>query len=313
LLDRNPLNSGAPDSPEPAASGALQVPPPEVLAPDNKPYGAGRYIGVLPDGTPVPRKKKEDCRPSRTDEYRAQRLERTRYRTRQRKAGRRPGWWSPDGVMAKLREGLPVYAIIDEARKDAGNRISLSSLHADVRGWRKALPAFDRDYKEMLALVPNGVLPEEVWDAFFEAMAEFEGKVEHACAALGLGVGPVYAMLDSRNGKTYNKRFAERFRIAEAPRMGVIRTKYLRHAENGDGDKTVQQAILEVAMPAMHGRKKTIAVEGGIDLRLERQSMEQAVARERALFAGREEKQLPAVPEPITIDVAALAVKESVG
>lgn len=301
-----------PAAPEGTVSGQLQVPPPEVLAPDGKPFGVGRYIGVLPDGTPVPRKKKENCRPSRTDEYRAQRLAQTRYRTRQRKAGRRPGWWNPDGVMARLREGLPVYAIIDQARKDAGNRISLSSLHADIRGWRKALPAFDRDYKEMLALVPNGVLPEEAWDAFFDAMAEFEGKVEHACAALGLGVGPVYAMLDSRNGKTYNKKFAERFRIAEAPRMGVIRTKYLRHAEDGDGDKNVQQAILEVAMPALHGRKKTVTVEGGIDLRLERQSMEQAAARERALFSGREEKQLPAAPEPITIDVAALAVKESV-
>lgn len=306
------MNPSEPAALEETGSGELQVPPPEVLAPDNKPYGVGRYIGVLPDGTPVPRKKKEDCRPSRTDEYRARRLERTRYRTRQRKAGRRPGWWNPDGVMAKLREGLPVYAIIEEARKDAGNRIALSSLHTDIRAWRQKLPAFDRDYKAMLALVPNGVLPEEAWDAFFEAMAEFEGKVEHACAALGLGVGPVYAMLDARNGKTFNKKFAERFRIAEAPRMGVIRTKYLRHAENGDGNPSVQEKVLENAMPGLHGRKKTIAVEGGIDLRLERQSMEQAVARERALFSGREEKQLPAASEPITIDVAALAVKESV-
>jgi len=136
--------------------------------------------------------------------------------------------------------------------------------------------------------------------------------VEHACAALGLGTGPIYAMLDSRNGKTFNKKFADRFRIAEAPRIGVIRTKFFRHAEQGDGNPKVQQAVLEVAMPALHGRKKTVAIEGGIDLRVERLALEQAAVRERALFAGREDRMLPATPDPITIDVAALAVKESV-
>lgn len=293
-----------------AESGPVRVPPPDVLAPDGKPYGAGRYIGLTASGLPIPRKKKENCRPSRTDEYRAQRLERTRYRTRQRKAGRRPGWWNPDGVMAKLRDGLPVYAIIEEARKDAGNRISLASLHNDIKGWRKLLAAFDRDYKEMLALIPDGVLPEEAWEAFFDAMAEFEGKVEHACAALGIGTGPVYAMLDSRNGKTYSKKFADRFRIAEAPRMGVIRGKFLNHAENGAGDPQVQRAVLEAAMPALHGRKKTLEVQGGIDLRMEAQAQAQQTARERALFAGREPAALPAAPEPVTLELVGELVKE---
>lgn len=307
----------APNEPEsgaPKNRHAIHVPPPDVLAPDGKPFGEGKYIGLTALGLPVPAPRPSPANTitpweGRTDEYRAGRDAYARYRNSQRKASRRPGWWNPNGVMDRLLDGEHITDLIQEAVKDCGGRVKMRILYRELAHWKRVLPAFKRDYERATNLYDRDCLPEKHWDAFFRAMREAKGKMEHACAMLKIGQKVVLGMLDPAFKGTYNKKFAERYRLAELERMAPIRARLLDGADSDDADPKVQLAVLENALPALHGKKKTVAVEGGIDLRLEAAAAEQQTARERALFAGREPKALPAAAEPITIDVTALAVK----
>lgn len=288
----------------------------EIVYPDGKTAEDGsRYIGLTNDGLPIPER-----RPSppgtytpwegRTDRYRAVRDAKTQYRNRQRKASRRPGWWSPNGVIERLEDGEKVTDIIQEAVKACGGAVKLRILFRDIQRWKKMIPEFKADYERATHLYEGGALPPSRWDLFFKTMAAFDGKVEMACAALGIGAKVIYGMIDPQFKATYRKDFAERFKRAELDRMAPIRSRLLNNAESERADPKVQLAILEAAMPALHGKKKTLAVEGGIDLRMEQQAAEQQTVRERALFAGRKPHALPEHSEPITIDVVGELVKE---
>jgi hypothetical protein len=285
------------------------------IAPDGKLFGEGRFIGVTDGGLPIPRSRpspphtkrnSEDGGPDvfpRSDEYRARRAAWDLYRSRQRKASRRPGWWSPNGVIDRLEDGESITTIIEQAVKDCGGRVKLRILFRDLQKWKKLVRGFKEDYQRATHLYDAGQLPQSRWELFFKTMAAFDGKVEMACAALGIGAKVVYGMLDPQFKATYSKPFAEQFKRAELQRMAPIRAQLLNNAEKPNADPKVQLAVLENAMPALHGKKKTVAVEGGVDLRLRNAATEQQAQRDRALFAGREPKALPAAVEPATIDV----------
>lgn len=291
--------------------------PPSPVMPDGKRIGEGsRYIDVTPAGLPVPRFKPSGGTPGpeprwegRTDEYRAKRDAYRRYRAAQRKAAKRPGWWGPEGIIERLAEGMRVGEVVEQALKDCGFRMKLRALHLDIEKWKKLIPEFKADYERCQKLLSSGALPKEHWDVFFRAMAEYDGKVEHAAAALGIGKGVIYSMIDARNGKVYSAEFERRFRMAEAERMGSIRTKLLNHAESAAGDPKIQAAILEASMPALHSKKKTVVVEGGIDMRLTAGAVEQQEARSSALFAGRRQA-LGEGGSGAVIDVTPVPVKE---
>lgn len=270
--------------------------PRSPIMPDGERIGEGsRYIGVTASGLPVPPFKPSGGSPGpeakwagRTDEYRAKRHAYAQYKTRQRKAAKRPWWWNPDGVMERLEEGYRIGEIVEMAIKDCGGRVKLRILHRDIEKWKKLLPAFKEDYAKAMKLFTGGALPKEKWDLFFQAMAEYDGKVEHAAAALGIGKGVIYSMIDSRNGKVYSAEFERRFRMAEAERIGTIRSKLLAKAEGDLGNDKVRLAVLEASMPGLHSKKKTVVVEGGLDMRLSAGAVEQQEARQSALFAGRQ-------------------------
>lgn len=279
-------------------------------------------MGITREGMPIPKIKSAthvvrnplDGGPDvfyRTNQYRAARDACTRYRRSMSKASKRPGWWSPNGVIERLEDGESISQILEKAVADCGRRVKVRILFRDLARWKKLIPGFKEDYKRATHLYQGKSLPESRWDLFFKTMETFDGKVELACGALGIGAKVIYGMLDPQFKTTYSKEFAERFRRAELDRMAPIRARLLNKAEREDADPKIQLAVLETAMPALHGKKKTVAVEGGLDLRLQASSEEQRAQRNRALFAPPEPpKALPAAAEPITIDVIAEAVKE---
>lgn len=286
------------------------------FAPDGKRFGEGRYIGVTDRGLPIPEFSRGGNHdtvshwPGRTDEYRAQTDAYRRYRSAQRKNSRRPGWWSPNGVIERLEDGESITTILEAAVKDCGRTVKLRILFRDLQKWKKLIPGFKDDYRRATHLYEGGQLPQSRWDLFFKTMAAFEGKVEMACAALGIGAKVIYGMLDPQFKATYSKSFAEQFKRAELQRMAPIRAQLLNNAERPGADPKVQLAVLENAMPALHGKRKTVAVEGGVDLRLRDAAAEQQLQQDRALFQGREPKALPAAEEPITVEVIGELVKE---
>lgn len=304
------------------AEPSWYVPPPDIAAPDGKPFGVGKYIGITAEGKPIPRLRETppeakrnpfDGGPDvfyRSNEYRACRDATMRYRNSQRRASRRPHWWSPNGVIEKLEDGESITQILEQAVADCGRRVKVRILFRDLARWKKLVPGFKEDYKRATHLYQGQTLPESRWEMFFKAMEAFEGKVELACGALGIGAKVIYGMLDPQFKETYNKTFAERYRRAELDRWGPIRASMLNKLERPDADPKVQLAALATAMPALHGTKKTVAVEGGLDLRLHNAAEEQLAQRNRALFPAAPARSLPAAPEPVTIDVVAEAIKE---
>jgi hypothetical protein len=292
------------------------IPEEGYLFPDYKPLGESRYIGLTPEGLPIPKRKPSPPHtkkpwPGRINQYRAKYDAKTRRRRAQRMASRRPDWWSPNGVIERLENGERICQIVEQAEKDSGRRVKLRVLFRDLSRWKKMVKGFKEDYRRAQHLYQGNQLPKSRWGLFFKTMEAFDGKVEVACAALGIGAKVIYGMLDPQFKTTYSKDFAELFRRAELDRMAPIRSQLLNKAERPDADPKVQLAVLEAAMPALHGKKKTIDVKGGIALRLERAAEEQRAASIRALSSGREQKALPAAPEPVTVEIVAEAVKEA--
>lgn len=284
------------------------------IMPDGKPLGESKIIGWTADGLPIPRPNPSPPNTKtpwegRTDEYRAKRYARAQYRSAQRKAAKRCGWWNKDGVLEHLRNGEAFSDIVEKAVRDAGNRTTIATLYGDIRQWRRADPEFDAAFKEA-SLLKTGVLPEDKWDLFFQAMADMDGKVELACKSIGIGQSLVYALLDPRNPKFFSQDFADRFRKEEGERAANVRSKLWRNAERGDGDPKTQLAVLETALPHLHGKKRSIEVTGGIDHRLTSALQDQRSTRARALFAGREQQALPAHEEPITVEIVGEVVRE---
>lgn len=228
------------------------------------------------------------------------------YRRRQLAAARRPGWWNQDKVLERLCSGETVAYIVDEAVRNAGFRVQVAALYEDIKAWRKE-ESFDAAWREgEQRRLPDGSFKKDWVDAFFQAMDEFDGNMLTACKAIGIRPHMPMSMLDPRNKGVYDEVFADRFRILESERLSRIREKFFRHAERGDGDPKVQEAILKSHLPHLHNPKTQVEVTGRIQQEhtMSPELLAAAQGRTRSLFGGRQHL-LPAASEPIVLDITA--------
>lgn len=224
----------------------------------------------------------------------------------------RPEWWNPEEVLRRLQEGQYVGLICQEGAAEIDGEVSTKTLRADVSQWAESATWGEQFKAALKILRPDGkggiTIGKEWYEEFFVAMDACEGDAELACEACGVSYGIVLALLDRRN-KCHDKDFAERFRIAEAPRVGKVRSKYFKHAIDGDNYK-VQEKILESHLPHMHSGKQEVHVSGGVDVThgmspaMSAAVMAASQNRTRALFAGREPAALPAHDEGRVIDIS---------
>lgn len=226
----------------------------------------------------------------------------------------RPNWWGQEAVLARLQDGEYVGDICRLASEEMDrleSPISVRTLRADISTWSESA-SWGEQFQKALKLWYNdnhgALLLSKSWhDEFFMAMEARSGKAEDACVSCGVGYGIVLSLMDRRN-KCYDKIFHERFRVAEAERIGVIRGQYLQYAEDPQNDERtrlkVQQTVLETHAPTLHGSSKEIHVSGsvdhshthGLDSGLAQEVVMASMARTRALHHGRQ-GALNAVPE----------------
>lgn len=241
----------------------------------------------------------------RTPEYQAKRAVKAAHRRDARKDSKRPGWWSPEGLLERLQSGERLIHVVEQAVKGAGGRISTRALHQDIKDWKGEFEGFADRYRAALNLRSGDQFATDWFDAFYEALEECDGNLKHACAATGVGRGIVEALRDPSNKQHFNRAFADRVRTLEGTRIGAISERYLEHAERGDGDPKVQEKVLASRMPHLHGQKSELKIAGEVTHihRVEQSILDQTEARRRGLFARREPQALPAAAEPVTIDV----------
>jgi hypothetical protein len=218
----------------------------------------------------------------------------------------RPLWWTQEGVLEKLRAGEFVMAVCQQAAEEmarAGVQISAVRLRAEISGWCESA-TWGEQLREALAMWKRSgsgemVLSKHWHDDFFDAMDRCNGNGSRAAAMVGVGYGVVLALQDRRH-KCYDAEFAERFKIAELDRVGVIREKYMETAEAGEGKGALraQERIIEAALPGLHGQKQELHVSGkvehehehihGMSAELAREVVASSQNRIRRLTAGRQ-------------------------
>ncbi len=236
----------------------------------------------------------------------------------------RPDWWKPEEVLRRLQDGQYVGTICMEAAAETGGGLSAKTLRTDVSNWAESASWGEQFQAALKILRPDGkggiVVGKGWYDELFVAMEACEGEAERACEACGVSYGIVLSLLDRRN-KCYDKDFSERFRIAEAHRVGKVRSQYFRHAIEGDNPK-VQEKILESHLPHMHSGKQEVHVSGEVDLihgmspAMTAVVVQASQARMRALFQGRESggREVAALPphdESRVIDLTPIREKAS--
>lgn len=185
----------------------------------------------------------------------------------------RPTWWTQEGVLARLQAGEFILAICQVAVDEmagAGITISVSRLRAEVSAWAESA-SWGEQFTAALKLwrrTGSGEMSlSKHWhDDFIDAMTATSGNAPEAAKMAGIGYGIVLAVLDRRN-KCYDPEFAERFRIAELERVGPVREKYYKLAEEGEGKLAIraQERIIESALPGLHGTKQEVHVSGKVD------------------------------------------------
>lgn len=232
----------------------------------------------------------------------------------------RPEWWTPEEVLRRLQDGQYVGLICKEGAAEVEEEVSAKTLRADVSQWAESATWGEQFRAALKILRPDGkggiTIGKDWYEEFFVAMEACEGEAELACEACGVSYGIVLALLDRRN-KCHDRDFAERFRIAEAPRIGKVRSKYFKHATDGEGNPKVQEKILESHLPHMHSGKQEVHVSGGVDVThgmspaMSAAVMAASQNRTRALFSGREPAALPAHDGGQLIDITPVRQKAS--
>lgn len=184
----------------------------------------------------------------------------------------RPGWWTHEGVLARLQAGAYILALCQEASEELAAisvTVAPTTLRAEVSKWTESA-TWGEQLKAALGLWKRNSAGEMVlskaWhEDFLSAMEACGGNAEKAAGMAGIGYGVVLAVLDPRN-RCHDPEFAEQFRIAELARYGKIRERYMDTAENGDGKLSTmaQQRLIESALPTLHGQKQQVEVSGGV-------------------------------------------------
>jgi hypothetical protein len=219
----------------------------------------------------------------------------------------RPTWWSPEEVLSRLQSGQHVGAICAQASEEVEGKLSPSYLRAEISKWANSASWGEQITKALKILYRDpkaGLLVSSDWhDEFFLAMDAADGNAQEAAQLCGIGYGVVLSVLDRRN-KCYDAAFAERFRVAEAERVGRVREKFFQSAEDGTNAKA-QESILQTHLPGLHAPKSQIEVSGevahshahthGIKPELVRQVVEASGARMRGR-AGAEITEHGALP-----------------
>lgn len=187
---------------------------------------------------------------------------------------RRPGWWTQEGVLARLHAGEFVMAVCQAATDEMaeiGVEVAPTTLRADIAKWAETV-SWGEQFRAALALwkrtgTGEMVLSKAWHEPFLVAMEteECAGNAQKAAQAAGVGYGVVLAVLDRRN-KCYDADFAEKFRLAEMERVGVVRERYWELAEKGEGKLAAmaQKDVIEAALPDLHGRPSRVQVTGRI-------------------------------------------------
>lgn len=189
----------------------------------------------------------------------------------------RPAWWTPEGVLARLQAGEFVMAICQAAADDmrgAGIELSPTTLRAEVSRWCESASWGDQLRAALSLWKKEGSGPgtsrmvlSKAWhDQFFAAMEASGGNAQKAAQAAGVDYGLVLAVTDKRNASCYDAVFAERFRIAEMSRVGVMREKYMQDAETGDGKLAARarERIIEATLPGLHSPRQEVTVSGKV-------------------------------------------------
>jgi len=185
----------------------------------------------------------------------------------------RPGWWSAEGVLQRLQAGVIILEICKQAAEEAktiGVTISPVTLRGEVQRWCESA-TWGEQLRAALALWKRSsssgelVLSKAWHDDFFSAMEACKGNAQQAAELVGIGYGIVLAIQDSRNA-CYDRDFVERFRVAEAARIAVLREKYMQTAEDGEGKLAMraQERLIESALPGMHGQRQEVHVSGKV-------------------------------------------------
>lgn len=184
----------------------------------------------------------------------------------------RPGWWTPEGVLQRLQAGVIILEICKQAAEEAqaiGVTISPVTLRGEVQRWCESA-TWGEQLRAGLALWKRSssgelVLSKAWHDDFFAAMETCKGNAQQAAELAGIGYGIVLAVQDSRNA-CYDRDFVERFRIAEAQRIGVLREKYMQTAEGDEGKLAMraQERLIESSLPGMHGQRQEVHVSGKV-------------------------------------------------
>jgi hypothetical protein len=250
-------------------------------------------------------------------------------RARQCVKRQRPLWWTPEGVVERLQSGRYIHDLCREAAAEMaeiGIEIAPVTLRAEVARWcetaswgdqlRAGLALWKKSSSGAIALAKH-------WhDDFIAAMEVTKGNAKKAAELAGVGYGVVLACLDKRN-RCYDPDFHERFRIAEAGRIGELRESYMELAETGD-DKLAFRAkerLIEAALPGLHSPKQEVVVSGKVDHEhdhqhvhgiapgLAREVVLASQARTKALLSNRV-GLLPADPTDLAIDITPAPAKQ---
>lgn len=182
----------------------------------------------------------------------------------------RPGWWTPEGVLERLNNGVLITVICaaaSEELKAVGVEVAPSTLRRDVAKWNESA-TWGELFTAALALwkrTSSGemALSREWHDDFIAAMDVCEGNARNAAELIGIGYGIVLAVTDKRN-RCYDKEFHERFRVAETARVAAIREQYYQTAEKNEGKLgfRAKERIIETALPGLHGQKQEVHHSG---------------------------------------------------
>jgi hypothetical protein len=179
----------------------------------------------------------------------------------------RPPWWTPEGVIDRLRDGAGPAAVKAAARAECPG-LSERAAELDLRRWA-GHPRWALQLKEVLALFvepaagqKEDVLSDAWHPRFLEAMEAAQGRVADACQKTGLPLWIVTARRD-RKSRHFRADFAAAVRDLEMGRYGQIRETYLDAAEAGD--TAAAGKLLAAVLPELHAPRKEINVSGRLD------------------------------------------------
>lgn len=240
---------------------------------------------------------------------------------------KRPSWWTPEGVLARLQNGQYIGLICKEASEEMANisiPVSVSRLRQEVHDWTETAsygPALSSALKLWRKSGTGEMILSKHWhDEYLQTLHACKGNAKAACEIAGIGYGVVLAVTNPSNA-CHDPEFTEKFKIAELERVGVMRERYMDLAENGDGKLAVraQERLIESALPHLHGQTQHLKVSGkvghehthSLSHELAQEVVLASQARVRRLQSGRQDS-LPPSPDDESRVIDITPVREEV-